>query len=68
MALCAPYDFVIKPRVCVVKSNEGNKGRMSKGDVMSERDSTSVSVAASGACCRVRRRMQCFGFQGKHDN
>ncbi|XP_041975646.1 guanine nucleotide exchange factor DBS-like isoform X3 [Aricia agestis] len=29
---------------------------------MSERDSASVSVVAAGACCRVRRRMQCFGF------
>ncbi|XP_035444630.1 guanine nucleotide exchange factor DBS isoform X2 [Spodoptera frugiperda] len=36
---------------------------MSKGDVMSERDNTSISVAAGGACCRIRRRMQCFGFQ-----
>lgn len=32
---------------------------------MSERDNTSVSLVAAGACCRVRRRMQCFGFRGK---
>lgn len=32
--------------------------------VMSERDSASLSVVAAGACCRVRRRMQCFGFRG----
>lgn len=40
------------------------KGRMSQGSVMSERDSASLSVVAAGACCRVRRRMQCFGFRG----
>lgn len=66
VALRAPYCFVTKPRVR--KSNVGNKGRMSKGDVMSERDNTSISVAAGGACCRIRRRMQCFGFQGNAIN
>lgn len=60
------YAFVIKARV-PAKSNDGNKGRMSKG-VMSERDNTSASVATSGACCRMRRRMQCFGFQGNSTN
>lgn len=38
---------------------------MSKGDVMSERDNSSIGVVVStGVCCRVRRTMQCFGLRG----
>ncbi|KAG6446714.1 guanine nucleotide exchange factor DBS isoform X3 [Manduca sexta] len=34
---------------------------------MSERDNTSISVVTGGACCRVRRSMQCFGFRAECD-